>query len=136
MPNLVNFEKSSRSLPMCQTELDCFTFSGLSIIFGPRGHLWIPQTWSSVKPLDHNKRYKCVPLQSVFTVHRTQQYVICICVCNLTDQKHRLSFMDTRCSLLCKMQGSWLQTLRRKKAYFACTCILLGHLLKSGQLSN
>ena len=39
-----------------------------------KGDLWVPQTWSSVNPLDHQKRYKSVPLQSAFTVHQTRQY--------------------------------------------------------------
>ena len=47
-----------------------FTFSGLSIIFGPRGiSMGTANVVLSVNPLDHNKHYKSVPLQSVFTVH-------------------------------------------------------------------
>ena len=37
MPNLVNSEKSSGILPLCQAKSHFFTFSCLSIIFGPRG---------------------------------------------------------------------------------------------------
>ena len=57
MPNLVNSEKSSGILPLCQAEYQ----------FLSQGHLWVPQTWSSVE------RYKSVPLQSVFSIHRMQQ---------------------------------------------------------------
>ena len=37
MPNLVNSKKSSGIPPLCQAKSQFFTFSCLSIIFGPRG---------------------------------------------------------------------------------------------------
>ena len=86
MPNLVNSEKSSGILPLCQAKSQFFTFSCLSIIFGPRGISGYPKhgpqstRWNitsvtnTAVPLRRN--FRCVQKPLFFLIISYNQVIV------------------------------------------------------------
>ena len=73
-PILVIFGTSCTVLATVPNRIRNFDFFFSECIPWTHTQLWVPQTWSSVNPLDHKKAYKTVPLQILVSVHLTQQY--------------------------------------------------------------
>ena len=73
--NSSNFGTSCTVLATVPNRIRNFDFFFSECIPWTHTQLWVPQTWSSVKPLDHKKAYKTVPLQILLSVHLTRQYM-------------------------------------------------------------
>ena len=73
-PILVIFGTSCTVLATVPNRIRNFDFFFSECIPWTHTQLWVPQTWSSVYPLDHKKAYKTVPLQILLSVHLTRQY--------------------------------------------------------------
>ena len=75
----MSYAKSSKGLKKCRDSATVhnriwnFYFFLSEHILWTKGHLWVPQAWSSVNPLLHKKT---VPHQMLFTLHLTRQYLI------------------------------------------------------------
>ncbi len=57
MPNLVNSEKKIRDSDTVPSKITISYFFLFEHNLWTKGDLWVPQTWSSVNLLDHNKPY-------------------------------------------------------------------------------
>ena len=71
--NSSNFGTSCTVLATVPNRIRNFNFFFSECIRWTHTQLWVPQTWSSVNPLDHKKAYKTVPLQILVSVHLTRQ---------------------------------------------------------------
>ena len=72
--NSSNFGTSCMVLATVPNQINNFHFFFSECSCWTHTQLGVPQTWSSVNPLDHKKAYKTVPLQILVSVHLTQQY--------------------------------------------------------------
>ena len=116
----MSYAKSSKGLKKCRdsatvpNRIWIFYFFLSEHILWTKGHLWVPQAWSSVNPLAHKKT---VPLKSHFSVCRTWQYLFALLdfsTQNLDSSRHFryicrvhwwYCFIDLYCKILCNI---WL----------------------------
>ena len=90
-PIFVIFGTSCRVLATVPNRIRNFDFFFSECIPWTHTQLLVPQTWSSVKLLDHKKAYKTVPLQILLSVHLTRQY------CRRQRNLKRIMKLDSDC---------------------------------------